>query len=200
MQKNKKVILVAMIILFALAVLSTSVLAQTDVEEPEVVITFFWREGCSHCADEKPVLKELANKYPQVNLKGYEVFYSTENRDYFFALGEAIGFEANSVPVTIVGDQVWVGYSESVGEEIEAAVNTCLESGCQDQAVVNNIDTSKTLVSIETSADEVGIQKKSSFPVWIAAALLLVVLAYFVGRAKAKSKPKSKKNTSKKRH
>ena len=198
MRKLKKTILTIMIVPFVLVAFWTNVLAQTDTGEPEVVITFFWRDGCSHCAAEKPFLQDLADQNPQVVLKGYEVFHNTENRDYFFSLGEVIGFEANAVPVTIVGNQVWVGYSESVGVEIEEEVKTCLETGCQDPAVVNSIDTSKTVVSIGAAAEEVAEEKKSSFPVWIAAALLLVVLAYFVGRAKAKSKPKSKKKSGKK--
>lgn len=204
MRKIKKLTFIIMIVSFALAALWTNVLAQTDAEEPEVVITFFWREGCSHCAEEKPFLQELADQNSQVVLKGYEVYYNTDNRDYFFALGEAIGFEANAVPVTVIGEQIWIGYSESVGEEIENEVIDCLELGCQDPAIVNKIDTSKTVESTGTGTDEENAERnneeKSSFPVWIAAALLLVVIAYFVGRAKAKSKTSSKKKVARKRH
>ena len=184
--------LVFMIVPVVLAALWTNVLAQSDSDDPEVVITFFWRDGCSHCAEEKPFLLELADKYPQIVLKGYEVYTNLENREYFFAIGENIGFEANAVPVTIIGDHVWIGYGETVGEEIEAAVAACLDSGCVDPAIVNNIDTSNTDVSFGVSEPEVIEEENSSFPVWIITVLLLVVFSYFVGRTKAKSKTKKK--------
>jgi thiol-disulfide isomerase/thioredoxin len=98
----------------------------------KAVIYFFWGDGCPHCAKEKPFLQELAQRYPDVAVREYEVWYNEENRALLAKMGEAYGFEPNGVPVTFVGDQHWIGYTDSIGQEIEKAVNTCLAGVCKD--------------------------------------------------------------------
>jgi thiol-disulfide isomerase/thioredoxin len=98
----------------------------------KAVIYFFWGDGCPHCAKEKPFLQELAQRYPDVAVREYEVWYNEENRALLARMGEAYGFEPNGVPVTFVGDQHWIGYTDSIGQEIEKAVNTCLAGVCKD--------------------------------------------------------------------
>lgn len=178
-------------ILFVLLVLTTgwsSVLAQSDSGEPEVVISFFWREGCSHCTEEKPFLLELADQNPQIVLNAYEVYTNIDNREYMYLLGVAMGFEAGGVPVTVIGDQSWIGYNDVIGDEIEEAVAACQESGCPDPAEAFNVDKSATAVSLEFDEED-----QSSSPVWIIAAVLFVLLAYVAGRFKARQKPEKKK-------
>lgn len=97
-----------------------------------VVIYFFWGDGCPHCGAAKPFLAELADRYPEVEVRDYEVWNSEENRDLLFAMADAYGFDAQYVPTFILGNQHWVGYSETIGEEIEAAVKACRADGCGD--------------------------------------------------------------------
>lgn len=127
-----KMFLATALVLGAVLMLFTSVAAQSDSEDPEVVIVLFWSQNCSHCAKEKPVLEGLAQQYPQVKLGMYEVSQDSSNLEYLYAMGAAMDFEVSGVPVTIIGDQVWVGYNESISAEIEEAVVNCLPSGCPD--------------------------------------------------------------------
>jgi thiol-disulfide isomerase/thioredoxin len=48
-------------------------------------------EGCPHCEEEIPFLQELAVKFPQVTINGFEVGSHSGNREYFYALGDAMG-------------------------------------------------------------------------------------------------------------
>ena len=98
----------------------------------KAVIYLFWGDGCPHCAKEKPFLQELAQRYPDIAVREYEVWYKEENRALLAKMGTAYGFEPNGVPVTFVGDQHWIGYADSIGQEIEKAVNTCLAESCKD--------------------------------------------------------------------
>lgn len=118
-------------LLFFLGAFSPS--AQADSAPPEqVIIYFFWGQGCPHCAAEKPFLEELANKYPQVRLRAYEIWYNLENRQLFFKMAEARGFEPSGVPTTLIGERVWIGFHEGMKRIIEEAVIACIKSGCID--------------------------------------------------------------------
>jgi glutaredoxin len=88
----------------------------------EVVITLFWGNGCPHCAAEKAFLDELLERHDRVVVDAYEVWYDTENQALFEAMATEHGIEVSGVPTTFIGGRSWVGYSEAIGAEIEAAV------------------------------------------------------------------------------
>ena len=123
-----------LLLLLSVLVLSAhSVGAAPPQQEAEpVVLYFFWGDGCPHCAQQKPFLEELSERYPNLEVREYEIYYVEENRDLFLEMAEAVGFEARAVPTTVIGERHWVGYSEDIAQEIEAQVATCSESGCPD--------------------------------------------------------------------
>jgi thiol-disulfide isomerase/thioredoxin len=98
-------------------------------------VYFFWGDGCPHCETQKPFLDELAARYPQVEVHSYEVWYVQENRQIFFDMTAKLGFEPSGVPVTIIGEQYWVGFHETIKGDIEAAVVGCIQNGCPDLGV-----------------------------------------------------------------
>jgi len=194
--KRKLIPALILMLLFAAGVYGSAA-AQSTPDDPAVVITFFWREGCSHCAEEKPFLQELMAQYPQIDLHAFEVYDSQANLDYFFALGNAMGFETSGVPVTLIGGQSWVGYNEEIGAELSAAVAACSIAGCGDPADQYGLDTSGTVRSLET-ADEAAVETQSAASplVWALAVLALLLVAYGVGALlrQAKKKPARKRH------
>lgn len=109
--------------------------AQMDPTPPptrQVVVYFFWGDGCPHCAAAKPFLEQLRQRYPGLEVRAYEVWYSEANRDLFARMAGAYGFEAKSVPTFFLGNQHWVGYSEQTGPVLERAVAACARAGCPD--------------------------------------------------------------------
>ncbi len=109
------------------ATLSSCGVAQSG----QVIIYFFWGEGCPHCADEKPLLERLKQQY-SIEVRAYEVWYAPENQELFVKMAAAHGFEPGGVPATFIGERHWVGYNDRIGQEMEAAVKECLASGCPD--------------------------------------------------------------------
>lgn len=98
-----------------------------------IYIYFFWGDGCPHCAEAKPFLAGLAQRFPRVQIRDFEVWYHPENRDPFIRMAAKFGFEPSGVPTIFIGDRYWVGYArDPIGKEIEAYVGTCLLSGCPD--------------------------------------------------------------------
>lgn len=112
--------------LIAVLFLTTTVSAQS-AGETEVNIYFFWGDGCPHCEDEKVFLEELQKNNPNIHVVDYEVWYNKDNQKVLMEFGQALGFEPVAVPVTVIGEQYWIGFTEALGQEMEAAAKALLE-------------------------------------------------------------------------
>ena len=129
----RKLIVILVLLLILLMPFSSRALAQTP--EPDgfpVYIYFFWGEGCPHCAKAKPYLEQLAEKYPQVVLRSYEIYYNAENQKLFSDIAAYHGFEISGVPTMLIGPYYLVGYAEEFNPEIEEVVLYCIQNGCLD--------------------------------------------------------------------
>lgn len=104
-------------------------------ENREVNIYFFWGEGCPHCAREEIFLSKLKEKYPEVNIRDFEVWKNSGNRKIYEEFDKKLKTSISGrVPLTVVGDKHFIGYlnDESTGREIEETVKQALEKGCRD--------------------------------------------------------------------
>jgi glutaredoxin len=106
--------------------------AQTPDRPARVPIYFFTGDGCPHCATQKRFLTELAAEYPGVEVREFEVRLQPDNRDIFLRMAQRAGIQVTGVPTTFIGDRVWVGFRESMKDEMEGAVVACIRSRCID--------------------------------------------------------------------
>jgi thiol-disulfide isomerase/thioredoxin len=98
-----------------------------------IIIYFFWGDGCPHCAAAEPFLADLAARYPNVEIRDYEVWKHPENREPLIRMAAKFGFEPTAVPMIFLGERYWVGFAEAtIGAEIAATVAACAQSGCPD--------------------------------------------------------------------
>lgn len=94
-----------------------------------VDVYLFWAEGCPHCAAEKVYLADLMEQpaYQEaINLRLYEISQpgTTQALKLF---SEKLNFSPNHVPITIVGDQSFIGFSEeTIGLQIKQAIDQVL--------------------------------------------------------------------------
>jgi len=138
---NKQQFLKATLILALLGVISGFWMvapgraASSPQATSDLPIYFFWGNGCPHCAEEEPFLKKLIRDNRHTKLYDYEVWYVPENQTLMKQMATAMGFEPRGVPVTIVGDRYWVGFTAQIGAEIEAQVKRCLSEACPDMGV-----------------------------------------------------------------
>lgn len=121
-----------LLVICASLVITKVVQAQTLTLNHQVIIYLFWGDGCSHCAEAKPFLEGLAAKYPEVELKSYEVYFNQENQKIFLNIAEKIEIKQLAVPTIIIGSYSTQGYSEELKSEIENVVIRCLQNGCED--------------------------------------------------------------------
>lgn len=102
--------------------------APTSLNATKVTVYFFWGEGCSHCAKAKPFLHELSQRYPQIEIKMFEVWHNPENLRLMKAMGNDYGFDPKAVPVTFIGKQYFEGFNDVFANKIETAIKEQLKN------------------------------------------------------------------------
>jgi len=113
------------IILFGSVLKADFALAQQN----KIEINFFYSAICPHCAKEKEFLTELKQKYPEVEIKEYEVFYNRDNQNLlseFYKKYNVPKGERGYVPVTFTPTKYFIGFNEQLGSEIENCIKACL--------------------------------------------------------------------------
>lgn len=95
--------------------------AAVEVDDP-VVLVLFYGEGCPHCAAERRFLAGLQERQPLLEVQAHEVWHDEAGRALFVQVAAEHGIEPQAVPTTFLGDQVWVGFDDTVGAQIERSV------------------------------------------------------------------------------
>lgn len=123
MLKQLTILLIGIMILAYSAV---SVSAQSG----KVAMELFWAEGCPHCAKEKLFLTELQDKYPNLEIKSYEISQSLANSLILQQRGRELKADVSGVPFTVIGKQYVMGFrdNETTGKQIEAFIVQAMEN------------------------------------------------------------------------
>jgi len=106
----------------------------------KTVVYFFYGQSCPHCAAEKPFLEDMKAKYPELEVKDFEISIE-EDAELFVKMCKAYGTDPVGVPMTFIGEEYVIGYGnyETSGKIIEEAIISCIENGCIDP--INKIET-----------------------------------------------------------
>ena len=76
-----------------------------------VNIYFFHSETCSHCQKEWKLLNNLKKEYKNLQIYSYEI-EEENNKQLLIDVGNLYGINVKGVPVTIIGNTIYTGYSE----------------------------------------------------------------------------------------
>jgi cytochrome c biogenesis protein CcdA len=95
-------------------------------DDPEVVIEVYWGDGCPYCEDALEHLVPFAGGLEGVEVAAHEVWYDALGRDRMQARADELGVRGDAVPFIVVGDVSWVGFSPSIGAQVEQAVLAAL--------------------------------------------------------------------------
>lgn len=99
-----------------------SAAAPTAAEGETVEVTLWYGSTCPKCKAERAWLDEMGERYDIV-VTAYEVFDDADNRELFAAAGRELGFEASGVPVTVIGERVWIGWTDPIRDDVAAAID-----------------------------------------------------------------------------
>ncbi len=96
--------------------------AIADINDPEDLQTIylFYSEDCQFCQREKAWLNSLVGKRADLRVQYYEVH---ENEELTKKVRKALDIENGYIPLTVVGSDYFIGYNESIGEDILDALS-----------------------------------------------------------------------------
>ncbi len=90
----------------------------------------FYGLGCPHCGVLSSFLEDLEEKYPNLEVKEYEIYFDKENRKLFEYMADSFGVEIQGVPTIFIDEKVITGFSNAIGENIEEEVQRCSQECC----------------------------------------------------------------------
>ena len=99
-----------------------------EKEENKINLYLFHSRDCSHCAAEVKWLEEIKEEYQDyLNVYEYEVTYDEENFTLMMNVTEKMGIPNQTVPITIIGDKYYIGYSDTTSSLIESTIKEYAE-------------------------------------------------------------------------
>lgn len=131
--------------------------AVEGIGDNEVIIYEFYGKGCPHCSKLSTWLDEIQPKYPQIIIKEHEIYNNNTNRQLFAEMSQAYGFKMGGVPTIFIGETRIVGFSNQVGERIEAEIQRCMQEGC-----INPLDFTNGGISIEDESSPLESPEKTA--------------------------------------
>lgn len=103
--------------------------ANFALSQDRIEINFFYSSTCPHCADEKDFLEKLRDKYPELDVKEYEVISSSENQKLladFYEKYKVPSSDQGWVPVTFTPTEYFVGFNDKTAGDIENCIKVCV--------------------------------------------------------------------------
>ncbi len=98
----------------------------------KTTLLFFSAPNCPHCAEARPVLHDLLARYPDGELREYDIWKDRESFALLSRLVESFGSQPFSTPAIFVGDRMWLGFHEGMVPSITAALDRCARTACSD--------------------------------------------------------------------
>lgn len=118
----------------------------------EITIYFFHGDGCPHCAEEEKYLETIKDKYSNINIVYYEVWYNEDNASFMTELKEELDIDGNGVPFTIIGSTPTTGFSEVTKDRLNRIINYYLENDYVD--VVDQVKNGTYVDKVEDKFQE----------------------------------------------
>ena len=103
-------------------------IANIENDERKINLYLFYGQECPHCEEERKWLDSIKNDYSdELNIIYFEVWHNEDNNVLIEKVKKELGVTKNGVPLTIVGDKYFVGFSSGIGSRIESTIKDYLE-------------------------------------------------------------------------
>lgn len=159
MKKIAKLIFIIISIIF----ISTNVNAR---ETDNLTLYVFKGDGCPHCKAEMDYLDTIKDKYTNLEIKEYEVWYDDDNASLLTKVESYFNIKRSGVPTTIIGNTVIQGYQNesSTGKKIERAINFYEENDYKDivKEIKDGTATKNTKKPDKFQEEETKLDKETS--------------------------------------
>ena len=141
-----------------------SSISRASAEHDKICIYYFYGQNCPHCARTEPLINQLAEKYNQIDIKSFEVYFDNENQNLFNDFNVRYGIKQVGIPTIFIGDMALVG-EKAIKEHLEENINYFLENPTICPTEYNKV---------ESTQHEISPSKKTELtaPVIVTAALV----------------------------
>lgn len=103
-------------------------ITDTKVDNNKINLYLFHGKECPHCEEERIWLKKIEKEYKEyLNIYMFEVWHDDENASMMNDVKEKLEISKSGVPLTVVGEEYFVGYSDTIGSRIESAIKEYAE-------------------------------------------------------------------------
>lgn len=150
---------------YVIIVLLLFLIAPNVNAKEQVNLYLFWGDGCPHCEAEQKYLADLQEEFGNLKITKYEVWYNTQNNQFMKQIAAETNESLTGVPVTIVGQTIITGFSESTKQQIRRAVNYYSENKHDDivkQIAEGNYEPSKNIPDKEFVKQEQKLNKQTT--------------------------------------
>jgi cytochrome c biogenesis protein CcdA len=123
-KRVKSIILVFLILLLPLK-------ASFSAPESGVCLFFFYAAGCLDCARVEPLLSQLQQEYPRLDVHSFEIYGNGSNLQLLnrFFDKHKVPQEIRKIPAVFLSDRYLTGYKQIL-DNLEGIIISLLENGC----------------------------------------------------------------------
>lgn len=121
----KKIVILIIISIFLLmpTSINANVTTLSDENEDKLTIYLFHSKTCSHCKKEIEWLDKYKDEKDGIKIEYYEV---SENDKLLTSVRKSLNIRNSYVPLTVIGSDYFIGYSDDIKKQMEAAVDAYL--------------------------------------------------------------------------
>jgi cytochrome c biogenesis protein CcdA/glutaredoxin len=124
----KKLLIVLLFLLLALPIASAA--GSIASSQNTVELYDFYGQGCPHCANLHTFLESIKGNYPSLVVHEKEVYFNKTNQNLMQDMAKAYNTEVKGVPTVFIGNKVFAGFSDAIGQNIEAEIQRCTKEQC----------------------------------------------------------------------
>ena len=108
--------------------------AQVEKDDNKINLYLFHGQECPHCEEERQWLETIKEKYnDKVNFQYFEVWHNLDNASIMERTKIKLGINYNGVPLTIIGDQYFQGFTSASKSRIENKIKEYIKEDNQEE-------------------------------------------------------------------
>lgn len=101
----------------------------------ETTMYLFYGESCPHCHDMLGFMNVMEEKYPDLEVKVFEMG-DENNQNLLFGMLKEYDEEYQGVPTYFINREYGVGYADSMSAGLENKISACVANGCEDSVSI----------------------------------------------------------------
>jgi cytochrome c biogenesis protein CcdA/glutaredoxin len=177
MKQIMPILLMVLLALFAVPAIAEPA-DQTDAPAAaanHVDMVIVHGNGCPHCAKLLSFMDGVQERYPDLHVVVYEVYFDKNNRKIAQELAKAYGKDLGGVPVVFINGQMIVGFNNAIGDAIEAEVKHCSEVQCESPLDRIGLEPHSEIIVVESESSpgrNPALLEKVTIPAVVSAALV----------------------------